>query len=332
MMAWKKKNTEPVNVEELASKIKQGNRVALARAITLVESSKEEHRYDAEKLLEKLERTQTSFRIGISGIPGAGKSTFIEEIGLTLCENGEKVAVLAIDPSSRYSKGSILGDKTRMERLSLHPNAFVRPTSTGGTLGGVHHRTTEVLYLCEAAGYETIFVETVGVGQSEGMVREIVDCFILLLLSRTGDDLQGVKRGILELADVFIINKADPNTRKEAEKLKKSTEQLIHLFTPPTKGFTQEVWLHSILQREDRQEIVSSIERMKNQMIILPSIKGRRVEQLKEWSKQHVYVELVRLFEREMKNELTLLESTFSLNSPIPYQQLRKLVEKFRRE
>ncbi|QPC46801.1 methylmalonyl Co-A mutase-associated GTPase MeaB [Mangrovibacillus cuniculi] len=332
MMAWKKKNTQPLDIDGVATELMQGSRGALAKAITLVESNKEEHRYDAEKLLEKLDRTTTSFRIGVSGIPGAGKSTFIEDIGLSLCENGEKVAVLAIDPSSRYSKGSILGDKTRMERLSLHPNAFVRPTSTGGTLGGVHHRTTEVLYLCEAAGYQTIFVETVGVGQSEGMVRELVDCFILLLLSRTGDDLQGVKRGILELADVFIINKADPNVRKEAENLKTSTEQLIQLFTPSTEGFEQEVWLHSTLLREDKHEIVKSLERVKMAMTILPSVQKRRFEQLIEWSNQHIRMEIQRLFEKEMKQEIAIMESKLSLHSPIPYAELRELIRKFRNE
>ncbi|MFZ5603690.1 MAG: methylmalonyl Co-A mutase-associated GTPase MeaB, partial [Pseudomonadota bacterium] len=196
----------------------QGNRRALAKAITLTESKLDSHRQEAQQLLESLlPHTGNSIRIGITGIPGVGKSTFIEAFGLHLIRAGKKVAVLAVDPSSPITGGSILGDKTRMEVLSQQENAFIRPSPSGGALGGVAQKTRESMLLCEAAGYDVILVETVGVGQSEYEVASMVDFFLVLMLPNAGDELQGIKKGILELADAIVINKADGAARAMAD-------------------------------------------------------------------------------------------------------------------
>ena len=196
-----------------------GDRRALARAITLIESTRPDHRERADALLgEVLPHTGTSVRLGITGVPGVGKSTFIERFGLALIEKGRKLAVLAIDPSSKRGGGSILGDKTRMEELSRHQAAFIRPSPAGATLGGVARRTREAMLLVEAAGFDTVIVETVGVGQSETAVADMVDMFIVLLLPAGGDDLQGIKRGVIELADLIVVNKADGDLRATAQR------------------------------------------------------------------------------------------------------------------
>lgn len=205
--------------DDLARRLFSGERRALARAITLIESTRPDHQRAAQALLERLDqRDSVARRIGLSGTPGVGKSTFIEAMGLRLAEAGEKVAVLAVDPSSSRSGGSILGDKTRMEQLSRHPNAFIRPSPSDGTLGGVARRTREAIRLVEAAGYGTVLVETVGVGQSETMVAEMTDVFLLLLAPAGGDELQGVKRGIMEIADLIVVNKADGDLKAQAER------------------------------------------------------------------------------------------------------------------
>jgi len=203
--------------QQLKDELLRGSRRALARAITLVESNKPEHRERAEELLSAvLPYTGNAIRVGISGVPGVGKSTFIENLGTLLCNKGSKLAVLAVDPTSKRTGGSIMGDKTRMQDLSHNPNAYIRPSPAGTTLGGVARRTRESLLLCEAAGFDLIFVETVGVGQSETAVADMVDIFTLLMLPAGGDELQGVKRGIIELADFILINKADGDLRGQA--------------------------------------------------------------------------------------------------------------------
>lgn len=207
-----------MDIAKLSDKIMAGDRRALARAITLVESSRADHREQAVDLIEELSRKSDAqaIRIGLSGTPGVGKSTFIESFGTLLTEKGLRVAVLAVDPSSARSGGSILGDKTRMERLSRDPNAFIRPSPSGSHLGGVARRTREAVALCEAAGFDVILIETVGVGQSETMVSEMSDLFILLLAPAGGDELQGVKRGIMEIADIILVNKADGDLKSTA--------------------------------------------------------------------------------------------------------------------
>src|SRR5689334_4752463 len=218
---------------ELARAVRAGDRRALARAITLVESTRADHRADAVALLDAiLPATGASTRVGISGAPGAGKSTFIEALGMNLVDAGHRVAVLAVDPSSRRSGGSILGDKTRMEMLSRRSEAFIRPSPSGGTLGGVARRTREALLLCEAAGHDVVLVETVGVGQSEVAVAGMVDVFVLLLAPGAGDDLQGVKRGIVELADVVVVNKSDGDLADLARHTAGDYAHALHLVGP----------------------------------------------------------------------------------------------------
>ena len=203
-------------MSDLADRIKAGERRALARAITLVESARSDHRDDALALLAELGTERQALRIGLSGTPGVGKSTFIESFGLMLTGMGKRVAVLAVDPSSARSGGSILGDKTRMDHLSRDPNAFIRPSPSQSQLGGVARRTREAIALCEAAGFDVVLIETVGVGQSETMVAQMADLFLLLLAPAGGDELQGVKRGIMEIADIILVNKADGELKPQA--------------------------------------------------------------------------------------------------------------------
>jgi len=225
----------PLNLttDELAAGVRALDRAVLGRAITLVESNHPDHRRQASELLERLlPDTGSAHRIGISGVPGVGKSTFIEALGGRLIERGHRVAVLAVDPSSSLTRGSILGDKTRMERLAASDAAFVRPSPTGGSLGGVARKTRETMLVCEAAGFDVVLVETVGVGQSETMVAGMVDLFLVLMLAGAGDELQGIKRGILELADVIAINKADGDNRVHAERDRAELERALQILRP----------------------------------------------------------------------------------------------------
>lgn len=226
-----RKRRKRYTVDEYVSGILTGNRTILSQAITLVESSHPEHYETAQAIIEKcLPFSANSLRIGITGVPGAGKSTFIETFGLYITGNGRKLAVLTIDPSSEHTKGSILGDKTRMEQLSIHPDTFIRPSPAAGTLGGVARKTRETIILCEAAGFDTILVETVGVGQSETEVNSMVDFFLLLMLAGAGDELQGMKRGIMEMADIVAITKADGPNKLAAERARISYQNALHLF------------------------------------------------------------------------------------------------------
>lgn len=216
-------------VQELARRIRAGDRAALARGITLVESRAAAHRPKAEALLLALASMENAaMRVGITGVPGAGKSTFIEMLGMQLCEAGRRVAVLSVDPSSPVTGGSILGDKTRMEQLSRHPNAYIRPSPSGGELGGVARRTRETIAVCEAAGFDIVLIETVGVGQSEVVVHAMVDCFVVLMIAGAGDELQGIKKGILELADVLVVNKADGDNLVRAEAARMEFARALH--------------------------------------------------------------------------------------------------------
>ncbi len=228
------------NVTELTLGVRAGDRRALARAITLVESRRDEDRSSAEALLDAvLPSTGKALRIGISGVPGVGKSSFLEALGTWLCERGERVAVLAVDPSSSISGGSILGDKTRMERLARHERAFVRPSPGGGVLGGVAAHTREAILLCEAAGYDVVFVETIGVGQSEHDVADLVDFFLLLLIAGAGDDLQGIKRGILEFADGIAVTKADGDGLPAAQSAAREIDGALQILR---RGMAVPVW------------------------------------------------------------------------------------------
>ena len=234
------------SVDEYVDEILKGNITVLSQAVTLVESSREDHQALAQAIIEKcLPHSGNSIRVGITGVPGAGKSTSIDSFGVHLGKQGKKLAVLAIDPSSERSKGSILGDKTRMERLAVMDSAFVRPSPTAGSLGGVARKTRESIILCEAAGFDYIFVETVGVGQSETAVHSMVDFFLLLQLAGTGDELQGIKRGIMEMADGIIINKADGDNIGKANIAQNHFKNALHLFPPAESGWTPEVLTYS---------------------------------------------------------------------------------------
>ncbi|GMB07712.1 methylmalonyl Co-A mutase-associated GTPase MeaB [Thermolongibacillus altinsuensis] len=272
------------SISEYVEGVLASDRTILAQAITLVESNAERHMAMAQQLLQQLlPHTGNSLRIGITGVPGAGKSTFIEAFGTFLCERGHRVAVLAVDPSSSLTGGSILGDKTRMEQLARHPRAFIRPSPSGGTLGGVHRKTRETMLLCEAAGYDVILIETVGVGQSEGMVRGMVDFFLLLALTGAGDELQGMKKGIMELVDAIVINKADGDNKKRAELAKAEYNQILHYLRHATKGWETKAYTCSALLGEGIAEIWDVIQ----QFIEVTKKSGvfmeRRRMQMKDW-------------------------------------------------
>lgn len=236
-----------LSVPEMVDGIIKGDVTILSQAVTLVESVNPDHQIKAQEVIEKcLPNSGQSIRVGISGVPGAGKSTSIDEFGIHVLDNyGGKLAVLAIDPSSERSKGSILGDKTRMEKLAVHPNSFIRPSPTAGSLGGVARKTRETIILCEAAGYDKIFVETVGVGQSETACHSMVDFFLLIQLAGTGDELQGIKRGIMEIADGVAINKCDGNNVEKCEMAATNFRNALHFFPKPDSGWMPKVMCYS---------------------------------------------------------------------------------------
>lgn len=234
----KSRRAKSLSAEDYISGIISGNRTILSKAITLVESSLSQHQEKAQAIITAcLPHAGKSIRVGITGVPGVGKSTFIEALGTYLTGKGHKLAVLAIDPSSTRSKGSILGDKTRMEELAVDPNAFIRPSPSAGSLGGVARKTREIIILCEAAGFNVLFIETVGVGQSETAVHSMVDFFLLLMLAGAGDELQGIKRGIIEMADAIIINKADGDNMNKAKAARVEYANALHLFPPAESGW-----------------------------------------------------------------------------------------------
>jgi LAO/AO transport system kinase len=267
----------------LADAVRSGDRRALARAITLVESTREDHREQARTLLEAvMPATGNAVRAGISGAPGSGKSTFIEALGTHVVDAGHLVAVLAVDPSSTVSGGSILGDKTRMEELARHPNAFIRPSPTAGTLGGVARRTREALLLCEAAGFDVVFVETVGVGQSEVAVAAMVDVFLLLLAPAAGDELQGVKRGIVELADLIVVNKADGDLEAAARRTAADYANAVHIVRP-AGTWTPKVLQCSALTGRGIAEVWQAVEDQQDAVTASGEHDRRRASQAREW-------------------------------------------------
>ena len=245
-LSVKRKRRKSLSVNDYVEGIVKGDVSTLSQAVTLVESVNPDHQSVAQEVIEKcLPYSGNSIRIGISGVPGAGKSTSIDSFGMHVLERGGKLAVLAIDPSSERSKGSILGDKTRMEQLSNHPNSFIRPSPSAGSLGGVARKTRESIILCEAAGFDKIFVETVGVGQSETAVHSMVDFFLLIQLAGTGDELQGIKRGIMEMADAIVINKADGDNLEKAKLAASQFKNALHLFPAPESGWSPKVFTYS---------------------------------------------------------------------------------------
>ena len=271
-----------------------GNRGILARAITLIESNAATHQQMAQEVLLRLQ-PQTgvnSVRVGITGPPGAGKSTFIEAFGCYLCREGRRVAVLAIDPSSSLSYGSILGDKTRMEMLSREQTCFIRPSPAGGTLGGVARKSRETIALCEAFGFDTILIETVGVGQSETTVRSMVDFFLLLMLTGAGDELQGIKKGIMELADLLLITKADGANAVRAEAMRIEMERVLHYLTPTTPGWHPQALTCSSLNDRGISEVWQNILAYKESTMRAGSFQERRRQQAVEWLRTMVHEHL----------------------------------------
>ncbi len=258
--AWTRRR-QSIDAADLAKGVLAGDRTRLARAITLIESNAPTHAADAAALLQHiLPHTGNSFRIGITGVPGVGKSTFIEHFGVHLCDAGHHVAVLAVDPSSSVTGGSILGDKTRMEKLCNHPNSFIRPSPSSGTLGGVARKSRETLLLCEAAGFDIVLVETVGVGQSEISVRGMVDFFLLLLLAGAGDELQGIKKGIIEMADAMVLTKADGDNVLRAETAAGELRRVVAHLQPGTVGWKIPVHLCSAIEKKGLADIHSTLE------------------------------------------------------------------------
>ena len=287
-------------VDDYVAGVLAGDRSILARAITLVESNSRLHEAQAQEVLCRLlPHTGKAKRVGITGVPGVGKSTFIETFGCYLVEQGHKLAVLTIDPTSARSGGSILGDKTRMEKLSVSPNAFIRPTPSGDNLGGVARRTRETMLLCEAAGFDTILVESVGVGQSEITLHSMVDFFLLLLLPGAGDELQGIKKGIVEMADLVLINKADGDNRLRAEHARADQDAALHYLQPATPGWKTEVALVSGLTGEGVPEAWERIAKFYAELEPKGIIAKRRQQQTLEWLGALIHDELRRRFDHD---------------------------------
>ncbi len=315
-----------------AEGIRSGDRRALARAITLVESTRTDHRRRAESLLERLlPETGRSVRIGISGVPGVGKSTFIEAFGRFVIDHGHKVAVLAIDPSSQRTGGSILGDKTRMEELSRRPEAFIRPSPAGSTLGGVARRTREAMLLCEAAGFDVILVETVGVGQSETAVADMVDLFMLLLLPGGGDELQGIKKGIVELADLVVVNKADGALIEAANLAVSEYRHALSLLRPATGDWRTPVLTCSARTGTGIDRIWQTIDRYRDQMGASGALATRRADQAAAWLWSEIRESLVDSFRAHpaVRAGLDALESRVRQGDLPPTAAAMTLLERF---
>ncbi|SRX53938.1 methylmalonyl Co-A mutase-associated GTPase MeaB [Aequorivita sp. CIP111184] len=317
------------SVDELISGVLNKNQASLSRAITIIESTAQRHQQQAKEIIEKcLPHANQSIRIGITGVPGVGKSTFIESFGKLLISEGKKVAVLTVDPSSSISKGSILGDKTRMEDLVKEPNAFIRPSASGDTLGGVARKTRETIILCEAAGFKVILIETVGVGQSETAVHSMTDFFLLLKLSGAGDELQGIKRGIMEMADSIVINKADGDNLKAAKMAKNEFNRALHLYPPKESDWAPKTLLCSAIKNEGISEIWEVISTYFETVKANGYFQHKRKEQNKFWLMQTIESRLKSEFyanplvKKELEKQLKALDE----NKTTPFEAAEKLL------
>ncbi len=302
----------PLNVEDYVDGVLSGDRTRLAQAITLIESNSRAHFEQAREVVkELLPKAGNSIRIGITGVPGAGKSTFIEALGAKLVENGHRVAVTAVDPSSTLTGGSIMGDKTRMETLAANEHAFIRPSPSGGALGGVARKTRETILLFEAAGYDVVLVETVGVGQSEIAVRSLVDFFLLMLVPGAGDELQGLKKGVVELADAILINKADGDNVKAAERAQREYENALHYLTPTSSTWTSHAYTASSTTGDGIAEIWDIIREFADEQQESGEFTERRKLQARDWVHDLVQESLTNAFGRhpDVKKIMTELEN-----------------------
>lgn len=327
-------NKKQLRVEEYVEGILSGNRVVLSQAITLIESTRNDHQLLAHQILERcLPTIKSHLRIGITGVPGVGKSTFIEAFGRVAIERGHRVAVLAIDPSSRLNRGSILGDKTRMEALSMHPNAYIRPSAAGDSLGGVARKTRETILLCEAAGFDTVLVETVGVGQSETAVRDLTDFFLLLLLPNAGDELQGMKRGIVEMCDWIAINKSDTNPTA-AKIARTQYNNALHLFPRKENNWAASSSLCSAINGEGIEEIWDKINEFLNDMKNQGFIEKNRQQQSLFWLHESIKQELNRLFAQSpfVNASLQRLENEVLTQKKAVSQATQELIKLFLNE
>ncbi|MDA3854372.1 MAG: methylmalonyl Co-A mutase-associated GTPase MeaB [Bacteroidales bacterium] len=312
--------------------ILKGNVTVLSQAITLIESNNSSHYQVAQEIIEKcLPYSDNSIRIGITGVPGVGKSTFIEALGLHLISKGEKLAILAIDPSSERSKGSILGDKTRMERLAQQANAYIRPSPSAGTLGGVARKTRETIILCEAAGFKNILIETVGVGQSETAVHSMVDFFLLLMLSGAGDELQGIKRGIMEMADAITINKADGSNINKAKIARSNYQNALHLFPPTPSGWQPKVVTCSAYEDTGVAELWDLISEYRDLVAENGYFEKRRQQQSKYWMYESINEQLKSDFYQhpDIKTTLTQAEEDVINDKTSSFVAAKALLDKY---
>ena len=327
-----RKHSARPDLRLLVDGILSGDRRMLSKAITLLESARESHQELAAEVLEAcLPYTGKSVRIGITGAPGVGKSTFIDEWGLCWIQNGKKVAVLAIDPSSRISQGSILGDKTRMEKLGSREDVFIRPSAAGNLLGGVARATRESMLLCEAAGFDLILVETVGVGQSETTVATMVDCLLLLLSPGGGDELQGIKRGIVEMADILVVNKAEDEQVTPARNTRQAYAAALHLFPPKTNGWTPEVLTCSALKAMGLQKVLETAGRFTETLRQNGAFELQRNNQTGEWWQTAIGQHLRNQFFNHpgVQALLPKLEAEVLSGKRAPYQAARQLIAAF---
>ncbi|MFN2354649.1 MAG: methylmalonyl Co-A mutase-associated GTPase MeaB [Desulfopila sp.] len=307
-----------------------GDRRVLSRTITLIESSLAGHRQLAREIIDRLlPRTGDAVRLGITGVPGAGKSTFIESLGTMLTGNGLRVAVLAIDPSSSRSGGSILGDKTRMEKLAVNDRAFIRPSPSSGTLGGVAGKTRETMLVCEAAGYDVIIIETVGVGQSETTVASMVDFFLVLMIAGGGDELQGIKKGVLEVAEAIVINKADGDNVTRAELARKEYETALHLLMPYSPNWTVPVLTCSALQMVGVDTVWQTVEQHRKTLTASGELEKKRKSQAQSWFRFLLDDGLRDWFYNELavKEEIPLMLEQIAAEKTAPTAAAARLIE-----